>query len=81
PTVHWCDTTSSRGDIRCGGARAKALLNTYVDGTNTRVREGSPVQSFTPHSPALSTFPRPSLRTAIACAKQQSDSQERRTPT
>lgn len=33
------------GDIQCGAARAKALLNTYVDGTNTRVRERSPVQS------------------------------------
>lgn len=91
PTVHWCETTSSTGggaaggggggDIRCGAVRAKALLNTYVDGTNTGVRERSPVQSHVAlhhihqHSALSSRALGPSLQTALARAKHQSASQ------
>lgn len=82
PTVHGCETTSSEGggDIRCGTVRAKDLLNTYADGTNTGVRERSLIQSHVAlhhihqHS-ALS-----GLQTTVARAKHQSASQERTSP-
>lgn len=81
PTAHGCETTSSRGGcIRCGTVRAKDLLNTYADGTNTGVRERSLVQSHVAlhhihqHS-ALS-----SLQTTLASAKHQSASQKRTSP-
>lgn len=78
PTVHWCETTSSQGEIFL---RAKALLNTYVDGTNTGVRERSSVQSHVAlhhihqHSALSSRALGPSLQTALTCAKHRSASQ------
>lgn len=68
------------GCIRCGTVRAKDLLNTYADGTNTGVRERSLVQSHVAlhhihqHS-ALS-----SLQTTLASAKHQSASQKCTSP-
>lgn len=65
------------GDIRCGTLRSKALLNTYVDGTNTGVRERSPVQSHVAlhhihqHSALSSRALGPSLQTVLVCAKHQ----------
>lgn len=75
------DHIKQRGDILCSTVRAKALLNTYVDGTNTGVRERSSVQSHVAlhhihqHSALSWRALGPSLQTALACAKHQSASQ------